>query len=78
MDEKQLQILANELAKNLKTPEDLSLFEYFLKKISVEVAFNAEMTRHLDTDFSLSNETSWEKLLRIVGAVKLLCCNKFA
>ncbi|WP_170997745.1 hypothetical protein, partial [Escherichia coli] len=25
MDEKQLQALANELAKNLKTPEDLSL-----------------------------------------------------
>lgn len=26
MDEKQLQTLANELAKNLKTPEDLSQF----------------------------------------------------
>lgn len=26
MDEKQLQALANELAKNLKTPEDLSQF----------------------------------------------------
>lgn len=35
MDEKQLQALANELAKNLKTPEDLSQFDRLLKKISV-------------------------------------------
>ncbi len=27
MDDKQLQALANELAKNLKTPEDLSQFD---------------------------------------------------
>ncbi|CAI1997555.1 hypothetical protein SERMPA_00094 (plasmid) [Serratia marcescens] len=27
MDEKQLQALANELAKNLKTPEDLNQFD---------------------------------------------------
>ncbi len=32
MDEKQLQALANELAKNLKTPEDLNQFERLLKK----------------------------------------------
>lgn len=42
MDEKQLQALANELAKNLKTPEDLSHFDRLLKKISVEAALNAE------------------------------------
>ncbi|MBC0060505.1 IS256 family transposase, partial [Escherichia coli] len=36
MDEKQLQALANELAKNLKTPEDLSQFDRLLKKLSVE------------------------------------------
>ena len=46
MDEKQLQALANELAKNLKTPEDLSQFDRLLKKLSVEAALNAEMTRH--------------------------------
>ena len=46
MDEKQLQALANELAKNLKTPEDLSQFDRLLKKISVEAALNAEMTHH--------------------------------
>ncbi len=47
MDEKQLQALANELTKNLKTPEDLSQFERLLKKLSVEAALNAEMTLHL-------------------------------
>lgn len=47
MDEKQLQALANELAKNLKTPEYLSQFDRLLKKLSVEAALNAEMTHHL-------------------------------
>lgn len=35
MGEKQLRALANELAKNLKTPDDLSKFDRLLKKISV-------------------------------------------
>ena len=47
MDDKQLQALANELAKNLKPPEDLSQFDRLLKKISVEAALNAELTHHL-------------------------------
>ncbi|CAD5758416.1 transposase [Escherichia coli] len=47
MDDKQLQALANELAKNLKTPEDLSQFDRLFKKISVEAALNAELTHHL-------------------------------
>ncbi len=47
MDEKQLQALANELAKNLKTPEGLSQFDRLLKKLCVEAALNAEMTHHL-------------------------------
>ena len=46
MDEKQLQALANGLAKNLKTPDDLNQFDRLLKKISVEAALNAEMTHH--------------------------------
>ena len=46
MDDKQLQALANELAKNLKTPDDLNQFDRLLKKIGVEVALNAEMTHH--------------------------------
>lgn len=41
MDEKQLQALANELAKNLKTPKALNQFDRLLKKISVEAALNA-------------------------------------
>ena len=45
MDDKQLQALANELAKNLKTPEDLSQFDRLLKKIKVEAALNAEPNR---------------------------------
>ncbi|MGG2140749.1 IS256 family transposase [Symbiopectobacterium sp. RP] len=47
MDEKQLQALANELAKNLKTPDALNPFDRLLKKICVEAALNAEMTHHL-------------------------------
>ncbi|MGG2142355.1 hypothetical protein [Symbiopectobacterium sp. RP] len=35
MDEKQLQALANELAKNLKTPDALNQFDCLLKKICV-------------------------------------------
>ncbi|HFP1159819.1 TPA: hypothetical protein ACHKE6_005250, partial [Escherichia coli] len=54
MDEKQLQALANELAKNLKTPEDLSQFDRLLKKLSVEAALNAEMTHHLGYEKNLN------------------------
>lgn len=50
MDEKTIAGLANELAKNLKTPDDLSQFDHLLKKISVEAALNAEMTHHLGYD----------------------------
>ncbi|MCL8092354.1 hypothetical protein [Enterobacter hormaechei] len=48
MDEKQLQALANELAKNLKTPDDLNQFDRLLKKISVE----ADLPPRLDTTLS--------------------------
>ena len=41
MDDTQLQALANELAKNLKTPEDLRQFDRLLMIISVEAALNA-------------------------------------
>ncbi len=50
MDEKQLQALANELAKNLKTSEDLSQFDRLLKKICVEATLYAEMSHHLGYD----------------------------
>ncbi|MGJ0578700.1 IS256 family transposase, partial [Xenorhabdus bovienii] len=47
MDEKQLHALATELAKNLKTPEDLSQLSRFLKKLTVETALYAELAAHL-------------------------------
>ncbi|WP_340618430.1 IS256 family transposase [Xenorhabdus entomophaga] len=47
MDDKQLQALATELAKNLKTPDDLSQLSRLLKKLTVETALNAELTEHL-------------------------------
>ncbi|ENC7118058.1 IS256 family transposase, partial [Salmonella enterica] len=46
MDEKQLQALANELAKNLKTTDDHNQFDRLLKKVSVEAALNDRMTHH--------------------------------
>ncbi len=47
MDQKQLQALVNELAKNLKTPDDLNQLSRFLKKLMVETTLNAELTAHL-------------------------------
>jgi putative transposase len=47
MDEKQVQALATELAKNLKIPEDLSQLSRFLKKLTVEIALKAELAAHL-------------------------------
>lgn len=38
MDEKQLQALANALAKNLKIPEDLSPFDRLLKKNQTRIS----------------------------------------
>ncbi|WP_386688429.1 IS256 family transposase [Lonepinella sp. MS14437] len=47
MNEQQIKLLANELAKNLKTPEDLNQLSRVLKKITVEAALNTELTSHL-------------------------------
>lgn len=44
MDEKQLQALATELTKNLKTPAALNQLSRFLKKLTVETALNGELT----------------------------------
>lgn len=79
MDEKQLQALANELAKNLKTPEDLNQFDRLLKKISVEAALNAEMTHHLGyeknqpkTGMNSRNGYSAKTVLTTDGPLELL------
>jgi len=47
MDRSKLQALANELAKDLKTPEDLNMLSQELVKLTVEAALNAEITHHL-------------------------------
>ena len=45
--EKRMKELAAELAKDIKTGEDLSAFSAQLKKITVEAALGAEMEEHL-------------------------------
>ena len=47
MNELKIQALASELAKNLRTPEDLSNFSSQLMKLTVEGGLNAEMDNHL-------------------------------
>jgi len=47
MDQEKLQAMAEELAKGLKTPEDLSQLSAFLTKLTVEAALKGEMNHHL-------------------------------
>ena len=47
MDEKEMQALAEQLAKNIKTEKDLSDFSKQLKEMTVEAALGAEMEEHL-------------------------------
>jgi len=47
MDEKEMRVLAGQLAKNIKTEKDLSDFSRQLKKMTVEAALGAEMEEHL-------------------------------
>lgn len=72
MDEKLLQALTNELAKNLKTPEDLSQFEQLLKKLSVEAALNPEMTHHL----KISPDQKLTPAMVIPQPAPLVVCQK--
>jgi transposase-like protein len=50
MEQEQLQALAKELAKNLKTEADLKQLSQALLKITVEAALNAELDDHLGYD----------------------------
>lgn len=52
MDQKKLQAMAEELAKDVKTPEDLSQLSAFLTKLTVEAALKGEMNHHLGYDKS--------------------------
>ena len=47
MKQNELKALASELAKDIKTPEDLSALTAHLTKITVEAALNAELDHHL-------------------------------
>lgn len=47
MDQDKLKALAAELAKDIKTPEDMSTLSDQLTKLTVEAALNAEMADHL-------------------------------
>jgi putative transposase len=50
MNKDKLQALANELAKDVKTPEDLNNLSAFLTKLTVEAALKVEMNNHLGYD----------------------------
>jgi len=47
MKKTELQLLAQEAAKNIKTEDDLNAFRQMLTKITVETALNAELDAHL-------------------------------
>ncbi len=47
MNQDKIKALAVELAKGIKTPEDLSAFSAHLTKVTVEAALHAEMGDHL-------------------------------
>jgi putative transposase len=50
MDKKKLQAMAEELAKDIRTPDDLSQLSAYLTKLTVEAALKGEMNHHLGYD----------------------------
>ena len=52
MDHKKLQAMAEELAKDVKTPDHLNQLSAFLTKLTVEAALKGEMSHHLGYDKS--------------------------
>lgn len=58
MDEKKLKALTAELAKSLKTEDDLNQLSMMLKKFTVETALNAELTDHLGHEKNASKSGS--------------------
>ncbi len=50
MNKKEIQSIAREAAKSIKTEQDLNDFSRMLKKITVETALNAELDDHLGYD----------------------------
>jgi putative transposase len=45
-----LQAMASELAKDVKTSEDLSTLSVFLTKLTIEATLKAEMDHHLGNE----------------------------
>lgn len=58
MNKKELQALAQEAAKNIKSETDLNEFRQMLTKITVEAALNAELDDHLGFDKHAQSDTS--------------------
>ena len=48
MNKEELQAIAQEAAKNIKTEQDLNEFRQMLTKLTVEAALNAELDDNLD------------------------------
>ncbi|MGF1729367.1 IS256 family transposase [Photobacterium kasasachensis] len=58
MDKKQLEALAREAAKSIKTESDLNDFRQMLTKVTVETALNAELDEHLGYDKHAENPSN--------------------
>jgi transposase-like protein len=58
MKKEEIEALAREAAKNIKTEKDLSDFSRMLKKITVETALNAELDDHLGYDKHQTSDNS--------------------
>ena len=50
MNQEKLQAMAEELAKDIRTPDDLSQLSAYLTKLTVEAALKGEMNHHLGYD----------------------------
>ena len=60
MNKEKMQALANELAKEVKTPDDLSQLSAMLTKMTVEAALKSEMNFHLGYDKNQPTESDSE------------------
>jgi len=58
MNKKEIQAIAREAAKSIKTEQDLNDFSRMLKKITVETALNAELDDHLGYDKHQKSDTA--------------------
>ena len=67
MDEAIIKSMAVELAKSLKTPEDLNQLTAVFKKFMIETALNTELSEHLGYE---KHQSKKEFNLEIVLAVK--------